>query len=303
MTLEQMRVFLAVADRLHMTRAAEELHMTQSAVSASIAALEVSTGMQVFHRVGRRIALTAAGTLLRDEAAEILGRVRQAESALADLSGLRRGSLSLYASQTIGNYWLAPLMQVFRTEYPDITLSLTIGNTSQVSEAVLNGAADLGFVEGNVEEPMLARVPAADDQLVLVLGRGSPLFDCTHLAPADLTRLRWVMREKGSGTRQIFETACHAYGVDPASLNVTLELPSNEAVISAVAAGGATVISRLVAESGLRAKTLRAAPLVFPERPFHVLRHAERYQSRAAAALLSIVKTAQPLGSRPRRVR
>ena len=111
------------------------------------------------------------------------------------------------------------------------------------------------------------------------------------MKPEDLTRLKWTLRERGSGTRQIFEDAVRAYGIDPGTLDVTLELPSNEAVRSAVEAGaGATVISRLVADAKLRAGALAALPLAFPERRFTALRHGDRSRTRAEAAFLDFVR-------------
>ncbi|MFG1180971.1 LysR substrate-binding domain-containing protein [Xanthobacter versatilis] len=291
MTLEQLKVFVAVARALHMTRAAEALHMTQSAVSASVAALEASCGVALFHRVGRRIELTEAGHAFVPEAEAVLARAAAAETVLADLSGLRRGRLALEASQTIANYWLGPVLNRFHTLYPDIALSVVIGNTTQVTAAVREGNADLGFVEGEVEEPLLARTAVPGDRLVLVAAAGSPFAKRRAIAPADLFEMPFVLREPGSGTRQVFEDALKASGLDPAGLRVVLELPSNEAVVSAVAAGaGATVISDLVAAAGLATGTLRQLPLTFPARRFYVLRHADRYHSRAAQALMALIR-------------
>ncbi|WP_029005618.1 LysR family transcriptional regulator [Azorhizobium doebereinerae] len=290
MTLDQLRVFVAVAEHLHMTRAAEALHMTQSAVSASVAALEQSCGQRLFDRVGRHIELTAAGRLMLGEAQAILRRVAQARDALSDLAGLARGTLALQASQTIANYWLAPRMHGFHTAHPNIRLEVGIGNTTQVAAAVRDGVADIGFVEGEVEEPLIVRRRVPGDELVLVVAADAPVTAGEALKAADLAGMPFVLREPGSGTRQMFEAACRRMGLKPAAIRVAFELPSNEAVLSAVAAGaGATVISRLVAEAGLRAGTLRTLPLSLPPRSFYVLHHAERDRSRAAEAFVDFV--------------
>ena len=290
MTLEQLRVFATVADLLHMTRAAQRLHMTQSAVSASVAALEAACGVPLFHRVGRRIELTAAGRAFLPEARAILDRVAVAETVLADVSGLRRGRLRLHASQTIANYWLGPLIHRFHALYPEIALQVAIGNSTQVAAAVTEGEADLGFVEGAVDALLLARTAVTGDRLVMVVARDHP-FGRGTVRPQDLLDVPFVLREEGSGTRQVFEEGLCALGLDPALLKVALELPSNEAVISAVAAGaGATVISELAAAAGLAAGALRLIPIAFPMRRFYVLRHADRYQSKAEQALLALVR-------------
>ena len=291
MTLDQLRVFVAVAERLHVTQAAATLNMTQSAASAAIAALETGLATKLFDRIGRGITLTEAGRLLLPEAKAVLTRLAQAEQALDDLQGLRRGHLSLHASQTIAGYWLPPLMHRFREAWPLVTLSLVIGNTAQVARAVLEGDADLGFVEGDVDDPLLAPVPVAADRLVLVVGALHPWASRTTPQALDLGAMPWVLRERGSGTRQVFEAALAAFGIDPARLDVRMELPSNEAVRAAVEAGaGATVISRLVAAAGIAAGSLVELPLTLPERCFTVLRHGDRGRSRAETALLELIR-------------
>src|SRR5258708_3083286 len=136
MTLEQLRVFVAVAERQHMARAAESLHLAQSAVSAAVAALEARHGAKLFHRVGRGIELTEAGKLFLGEARGVLARAEAAESVLSELGGLQRGTLSLYASQTIASYWLPRHLVAFRRAHPGIEIRLAVGNTAQVAEAV-----------------------------------------------------------------------------------------------------------------------------------------------------------------------
>jgi len=296
MTLEQLRVFTTVAELLHMTRAAELLHMTQSAVSASVAALEASCGVALFHRVGRRIELSSAGAGFLPEARAILARVEAAERVLADLADLRQGRLSVAASQTVASYWLAPRLVRFHRVYPQITLKVSAGNTAQVAAAVLEGEADLGFVEGAVSAPLLAHSELPGDRLVLVAPAGPPWTGPPWsgkqaLRPEMLSGLPFVLREKGSGTRAAFEETLQRANIALESLDVVLELPSNEAVISAVKAGaGLTVISDLVAQAGLDAGALVRLPLTLPPRRFHALRHADRYHSKAAAALLALAR-------------
>jgi DNA-binding transcriptional LysR family regulator len=237
------------------------------------------------------VALTEAGQLLLPEARAVLARLNQATQVLDDLQGLRRGHLALHASQTIAGYWLPPLMHRFREAWPQVTLSLVIGNTAQVAHAVLIGEADIGFVEGSAGNPLLVPIPVATDRLVLVVGQGHAWAGKTRLAAKDLVAMPWVLRERGSGTRQVFEDALVASGINPDDLDVRLELPSNEAVRAAVEAGaGATVISALVVRAGLAAGSLVELPFAFPQRPFTALRHGDRHRSRAAAALLDMIR-------------
>ena len=124
------------------------------------------------------------------------------------------------ASQTIAGYWLPPILYRYHVAHPGVVVELHIGNTQQVSRAVLDGAADLGFVEGDVDEPVLAQIPVAVDQLVLVVAKSHELASVKSIDLDQLLRARWVLREKGSGTRQVFEDDLRRRGVDPTDLDV-----------------------------------------------------------------------------------
>ena len=290
MTLEQLRIFVAVAEREHMTRAAEALGLVQSAVSAAIAALETEHDVHLFHRVGRRIELTDVGRMFLAEARDVLARAAAAELTLADLGGLKRGTLSIHASQTIGTYWLPARLAAFRKAHPAIEIKLAIGNTAQVTAAVIAGTAELGFVEGEVDAPALSVRSIEGDRLAVVVAADGAPERSGKLTPAEIVAMDWVLREPGSGTRAEFEAELRRRRIDPAGLKIVLELPSNEAVRSAVLAGaGATAISELVVGPGLRYGSLNRLDFELPQRPFHILRHKERYRSRAADALLEIV--------------
>lgn len=290
MTLEQLRIFVAVATREHVTQAARDLNLTQSATSAAVAALEANYQTKLFDRVGRRIVLTAAGRAFLVEAKAVLARVAAAEAVLDDLAGLSRGTLSLAASQTIANYWLPALIHRFNATHPAISLQLSIGNTEQVASLVRDGSADLGFVEGEVDDPVLAAAPVADDELVLVGPLGHPLCDGRPVTPDALVAVRWVLREQGSGTRAVLEAALAALGVRRGQLDIAFALPSNESVRAAVEAGaGVTVISRLVVADALNAGQLAAAALALSPRHFYSLRHREHHMMPPAREFLRMV--------------
>ena len=290
MTLEQLRIFVAVAERCHVTRAAAALHMAQSAVSGAVAALEGRHGATLFHRVGRGIALTEAGTLFLGEARAVLARAETAERVLAELSGLKRGTLNVQASHTIASYWLPRHLVAFRRAHPGVELRLRVGNTAEVAQAVRDGAADIGFVEGRVDDPALLAEEVARDQLVVVVAPGHPWAERPAVAPDAWPDSEWVLRERGSGTRSIFEAAAAAAGVLD-GLPVACELPSNEAVRGAVEAGlGATAISASVAAPSIEAGLLVQVGAPLPERAFTALRHRDRYRGRAEEAFLAVAR-------------
>lgn len=294
MTFEQLSIFVAVAEREHLTRAAEVLHLTPSAVSSALRALETFYGVALFDRVGRGLRLNENGRFFLPEAKAVLARAEGARLALAELGGLQRGRLAVAASQTIAAYWLPPVMMRFHALFPGIDLTLTVGNTRTVSEAVLAGEADLGFVEGHVDSAALASEKVADDALFIVVGAGHPWADGRALTPRALVdETNWVLRERGSGTRSEFEAALAAGGVGTEDLHVVLELPSNEAVLSAVRAGDcAAVVSAAVAGPFLVRGDLVRADFPLPLRAFSVLRHRERRLTRSAAELIDLCRDA-----------
>ena len=122
MTLEQLRIFVGVAEREHVTRAAEALNVTQSVASAAIAALEARHRVPLFNRVGRGIELTEAGRVFLDEARAVLGRTATAELVLSEFSGLKRGTLRVVASQTIASYWVPQRLAAFLLNPDDLTI-------------------------------------------------------------------------------------------------------------------------------------------------------------------------------------
>jgi DNA-binding transcriptional LysR family regulator len=229
MTLEQLRIFIAVAEKQHVTQAAGKLNLTQSASSAAIAALEARYGIKLFDRVGRGIVLTQTGRDFLNEAREVVARAEAAAQVLDDLAGLKRGSLTVAASQTVANYcqtvanyWLPQRIEAFRRAYPGIDLHVTIANSEQVAGAVNRGDADLGFVEGEVEDPSLAIRKMEGDSLALVVGANHPWTGKTRITPKLLTETCWILRERGSGTMSMFEAALKTFAVKLSDLDIRL---------------------------------------------------------------------------------
>jgi DNA-binding transcriptional LysR family regulator len=162
-----------------------------------------------------------------------------------------------------------------------------VGNTKTVSQAVIDGSAELGFIEGKVDVPALGMEPVTRDDLVIFVASGHPMAGRTDLSIfAILRRLDWVTREPGSGTRSDFEAALKLLSVDPAELKIVLTLPSNEAVLTAVRSGPcAAALSKAVVEPFVENRQLAVLQLPLPPRDFTVLRHKERHLSAAANQL------------------
>ncbi|MFN3560246.1 MAG: LysR family transcriptional regulator [Brevundimonas sp.] len=288
MTLERLRIFVAVAERQHVTAAARALNLTQSAVSNALAALEAEHDVHLFDRVGRGVVLNATGQAFLPEAKAVLARAAAAEAALADMSALRRGRLTIFASQTIASAWLPRRLAAFHAAHPGVELDVAIGNTREVAEGVLSGAAELGLVEGEIDQPLLDQTVVGSDRLAVLVTPDHPWSGLRRLEAQTLATQAWVLREAGSGTRSTLEAALRNAGVDPGALSIAMTLPSNEAVLAAAEAGaGATALSESVAYASVAAGRLVTAAFSLPERPFRLLRHRERYRSKVGDAFVA----------------
>lgn len=286
MTLDQLRIFVAVAERGHMTRAAALLGMSQSAVSASIRLMERQYGVRLFDRVGRNIELAQAGRRFLPEAKAVLERAAEATHVLENAAQKVMGSLSVAASQTIAGYWLPRRLAAFHEAHPAVRLNVSIGNTQQVETSVLDGTADIGLVEGRTRSDLLRRVRVDTDELTMVVGAAHAAVALRDDGRPDLTTLRWIVREAGSGTREALEDLAQVDGLTLDDLRVFLVLPSNEAIRQVVEAGaGATIISSLVVDGAVEEGRLRRVPVELPHRDFASITHRDRSPSQALLAL------------------
>ncbi|MGH6771384.1 MAG: LysR substrate-binding domain-containing protein [Xanthobacteraceae bacterium] len=287
MTLDQLRIFVTVAEAGHVTRAAAALGITQSAASAAVAALESRYRTRLFDRVGRGIELTETGRQFLREARAVLDRAAIARSVLEDLAGLPTGTVSIAASHTIASYWLPKRLTAFHATNPGVVLDVVIRNTREVESAVADGAAHLGLVEGPTQHPALTRLRVDTDRPVLVVAADHPPLPRNGQGRIDLRAVPWVVREEGSGTRRVLEDLAAREGLSLDELTVFLVLPGNEAIREAVEAGaGATIISEHVVASSIAVGTLRANPIDLPPRDFVVLQHRDRHASVAQQTLV-----------------
>lgn len=298
MTLEQLRVFLAVAEHLHFTRAADALYITQPAVSAAIQSLEDEYKVKLFHRIGRRTEITDAGKLLQVEAQKILDQVRLTERGLRELNDLQRGELKIGSSLTLGNYWLPEKISEFKRQYPGIFVNCTLANAEEICEGTATGLFDVGLVTGEVKPALreiLEQATVGTDRLLIVVGQSHAWFDRSTVPLDELITTSWVMREPGSGAQQIFEQALQGWGINPADLSILLNLNSSEMVKAVVESGvGAAAIPELMVTKELRLDILRSIRITHSDhkvrmgfdivQPILMLKRQKRFQTRVLTA-------------------
>ncbi|GAB3836495.1 LysR substrate-binding domain-containing protein [Hymenobacter jeollabukensis] len=267
----RLRVFQAVARHLSFTKAAQELCITQPAVTKHIRELERSYEQRLFERRGNRVSLTEAGQLLLRYAGQVHELHHQLAEQLHTLHDTTAGRLRLGASSTLAQYVVPPILPGFQARYPRVELTLLIGNSEQVAEALLRGEIDLGLVEGQVKNRDLHYEFLLDDELVAVRrGTGAAL------APqplAEVLRHPLVLRERGSGTLEVLELALRDRGIRLAQCRVAIYLDNTEGIKSYLEAAPECV--GFVSVRGLKKELASGELAVVPIEELRLTRHFE----------------------------
>jgi DNA-binding transcriptional LysR family regulator len=299
-SFSQLAAFRAVADAGSVGRGAEKLLVSQPAVSKHIRQLERQLGVTLFDRTPRGVRATAAGEMLADYARRIFALVDEAEQAVADLRGLRRGKLAIAASPTLGVYFLPELLVRFRRRFQNVALSVEVENSRVLQRRLLDGDVELGFSEVQPPQREIESHVFMHDKLIAVASPRHAMAKKRGIALAALCREPFVVRETGSTTKSMVERALTARGL---SITPVMSLGSTEAIKHAVAGGiGVAIIARLAAAPDLatrRLVQLNVKDLAL-RRPLYRLNLRGRRQSAAAGAFLELVAAAakEPAKSR-----
>ncbi len=294
MELRQLRAFERVVALGSFSRAAEELALSQPAVTAQVQGLERELGVRLLERLPRRVLLTAAGEALLPFARTMLNLEEDARRALEELKGVRAGTLRVGASPTIGTYLLPALLGELKRRHPGLRTIAEIRPTHEVAAALETHALDIGLVEAAVDSAALSIEAFRSDELVLIVPSGHPWSARGAVRPVELTGQSLIVREPGSGTRQLVEERLRALGVE---VTPSLELGAIEAIKHAVAAGlGVAFVSRLAIEPEQRLGMLAVVQVegLDLHRPFYRLLHRQRRPSPAARAFLAVLAEDRP---------
>ncbi|HET8732109.1 MAG TPA: LysR family transcriptional regulator [Moraxellaceae bacterium] len=289
-TLKQLEVFIAVAQAGNVTRASESLSITQSATSMALADFENQLGRKLFDRIGKRLQLNDAGRLLLPKALDAVARVADIEHMAASDAAMI-GPLRIGASLTIGNYMMPGLIGSFMKAHPGAQLTLEVGNTRHVIEALRQFQVDLGFIEGFCHEPEIEVLPWSQDELVIFAAPSHPLAQKSVLDEEDLGNADWILREPGSGTREVFDNAVMGR---IRRLNLLLEFGHTEAIKQAVASGiGIGCASRRTLEDAFRTGSVvpLATPFLNLRRDLYVLIHRQKFRTQGLELFLQHCQT------------
>lgn len=277
MTLRHLKIFVSVCECGGVTLAAEKLYLAQPSVSLAIRELEEFYDTRLFDRIARRLRLTDSGQKLLSYASHIVSMCDQMEREMRSRDSV--GNLRVGSSITIGTCLLPKLVRRFTDEHPCVKVRVTMDNSRQIARLVLENSLDFALVEGVPEEVQLVYEKFLDDELVFVCGNDSPLADRAFVTAEELAQCQFLLREKGSGARELFDSCMllHHIAVEP-----LWESISTQAILNAVEQGvGVSVLPLRLAEPSLEQGLVRRVRLegISFDRHFYIVRHKNKYLS------------------------
>jgi DNA-binding transcriptional LysR family regulator len=291
--LRQLEIFAKVAELGSFSKAAEALFLTQPTVSEHIRTLEDELGVRLLDRLGRGAAVTKGGALLLSYAQRMLALAREARQAMESFQGRMSGELLVGASTIPGEYILPALIGRFKEKFPDIAITLLIGDSQAVTDWVMEGRAEIGVVGARSSHRGMEYRELMPDDIVLIVSGTHPWHGRKQVTLEELRAEPLLLRERGSGTRAALETALEAAGADLSTFRVVGEMGSTQAIKQAVKAGvGVSLVSRRAVEEECRAGTvwcLRVKDLKIT-RAFYLATHRERSRSPLAEAFRAFVE-------------
>jgi DNA-binding transcriptional LysR family regulator len=231
MNPQRMLVFLAVAKNLSYTKAAEELYISQPAVSNHVKALENELGTRLFNRSANSIQLTNAGKITVEYAVKLERLLKDLQYDVNKIQEALAGSLRIGASSTISQYVIPSVITAFSDKYPDVSLSLLSGNSQQIHQQLQDDQIDIGIVEGTKKLTIFSYAPFISDEIGLISHKNNAVLS-NHISLQRLTAVPLILRERGSGTREVFEKALHELGLNLDEMNIKMILGSTESIKS-----------------------------------------------------------------------
>lgn len=289
MTFRQLELFLSLARTPHVRKVAEQHFLTQAAVSSALKELENEVGVPLFDRLNRRLVLNENGRALSEQLAPLM---QQFHDTIGLFKGERMsGHMHIGASATIADYVLPQILYRFRDLYPDVSITTTSANSSEITQNVENGKLDMGFVEGEVQSAVVMTTPIGEEEMIIA----SSDADFARKGPYAMDTLlsrRWLLREPGSGTRDTF---LQGLGDQAVHLHVFLEFDHTESVKRVLQNPDTlSCMSPYAIAPELKQEKLFAVAvhdLSFPRR-FYRLLHRDKYETRPMETFSAMVSSA-----------
>ena len=286
LTLRQMEIFLNVVKEGHLTNVAKQMKLSQSAISMSIKELENILGSPLFDRINKKLILNEMGRSFQQEIAPIVKKLNDIEYEFKNT--VNKGVVRVGASTTIVDYLMPPIICSYMSNYPDVKIGLKEGNTQHIVNLLKDGEIDVGFIEGPVNDPAIIKEVIGIDELVVVTSDLSLNTPCFINSIQDR---KWVLREEGSGTRDVFLD----YTKDKVDhINIFLELGHTESIKAILLNHQClTCISKIAVKNDIANNRLIRIPLKNFEckREFLMIYHKDKYQSELFTKFVGFTKT------------
>jgi len=285
-TLKHIKIFVAVCECGSVTAAAEKLYITQPAASLAISELEDYYGIKLFDRIAKRLHITEAGKQFLQYATHIVGLFDELEKGVRNWDSI--GVLRVGASVTIGNYLLPGYVKEFQTDHPQMKIKAVIDNSETIEEYVLKNEIDLGLIEGITHSPYIESKCFMDDELVLICSPNHIWTTCDAIEIEDLKDEEFILREKGSAGREIFDSILQIKGIkiDPSWQSI-----STQAIIRAVSKGlGVSVLPYLLVKDNLDRGEIQSINIkdISLSRQFSVIYHKNKFLTDSAKDFISL---------------
>ena len=287
LTLRQLEVFAAIARTDNVSRAAEALNMSQSAASSALVELERQFDCPLFDRIGKSLRLNSTGRGLLTQVEDLLAKAGEIEGFLA---GGKLGPLAVGATLTIGNYLATLIVAEYLQRHPESRVNLKVSNTRNVLDGLIRCELDVGLIEGEANDPDLLLEPWLADELVVFCAPQHKLAQAAQVSNQQLADETWILRERGSGTRALFD---RVVAPSLAQVNIQLQLEHTEAIKRVVEAGlGLSCLSRVSLRDAFRRGSLVEikTPQFNLQRHFYFVQHRQRHISSASRTFLALCR-------------
>lgn len=289
MTIRHLKIFLSVCDNgCNTTKAAEELHMTQPAVSLAIRELEQYYGVVLFDRIGRRLKITEAGQRLGEYSSHILSLFDDMEMGMRNWDSF--GILRVGSSITIGSQFLPNYVKAFYNRFPGTEVRVTVGPSEQLEQKLLNNELDFALIEGASHISSFISEEFMEDHLTVICPARGSFRQGQQISIEEFRRQKFLLRERGSGTRETFERAIEEAGF---SVSPIWEAMSTTALVNAVINGlGIAVLPHRMVIGPLKrglVASVSVKGLNF-RRKFHIIYHKEKFLTSSAKAFIDLCR-------------
>ena len=288
MTLRHMKIYVAVCECESVTAAAQKLYLAQPSVSLAIRELEEYYGIKLFDRISRRLYITELGKQFLNYATHIVALFDEMEKEIKNWDSI--GTLRVGTSITIGNCLLPRYVKRFNSQFPHMKVQVIIDNSQEIEKRVMSNEIDFGLIEGITRNPQIVSEKFMDDELVIICGNNHPLSKTNNIAIEVLSEYDFILREKGSGGREMFDSTMLVHNIE---IRPVWESVSTRAIIEAVSEGlGLSVLPYLLVKQDLEDKTIKQIKIkdITFNRHFYIIYHKNKFHTKSALEFMKLCK-------------